>query len=102
MQKKSKKLTPLSLHSVSENQSLLTMPPWKNTYLLGAIFLSFTLHFVILYTPFLSLIFQITPLSFSEWVAVFKFSIPVMLVDEFLKFLSRNFIYNFGKFTIKS
>jgi len=85
-----------AINSVSENQSLLTMPPWKNTYLLGAIFLSFTLHFVILYTPFLSLIFQITPLSFSEWVAVFKFSIPVLLVDEFLKFLSRNFIYDFN------
>jgi len=84
-----------AVNSVSENQSLLTMPPWKNTYLLGAIFLSFALHFVILYTPFLSLIFQITPLSFSEWVAVFKFSIPVMLVDELLKFLSRNFIYNY-------
>lgn len=84
-----------AINSVSENQSLLTMPPWKNNYLCGAIFLSFALHFVILYTPFLSLIFQITPLSFAEWVAVFKFSIPVLLVDEFLKFLSRNFIYEY-------
>jgi Ca2+ transporting ATPase len=81
-----------AINSVSENQSLLTMPPWKNTYLLGAIALSFALHFMILYTPFLALIFQITPLTFSEWVAVFKFSIPVILLDEILKFLSRNLV----------
>ena len=30
-----------AVNSVSENQSLLTMPPWKNGYLLGAIALSF-------------------------------------------------------------
>ena len=58
--------------------------------LLGAIMLSFTLHFVTLYIPFLSLICQVTPLSFAEWVAVIKISISLLLVDEFL---SRYFIY---------
>lgn len=35
--------------SVSENQSLLRMPPWENVWLLGAICLSMSLHFLILY-----------------------------------------------------
>merc|ERR550532_2674767 len=39
-----------ALNSVSENQSLALMPPWVNPYLLGAMALSFSLHFVILYT----------------------------------------------------
>jgi hypothetical protein len=41
-------------HSLSENQSLLTMPPWVNRYLIGATTLSMTLHFAILYIPFLA------------------------------------------------
>lgn len=36
-------------HSVSENQSLLRMPPWLNIWLLGAIIMSMALHFLILY-----------------------------------------------------
>lgn len=35
--------------SLSENQSLLRMPPWENIWLLGAICLSMSLHFLILY-----------------------------------------------------
>lgn len=40
--------------SLSENQSLLTMPPTANVWLLGAIALSMTQHFLILYTPLLA------------------------------------------------
>ena len=40
--------------SLSENQSLLTMPPTANIWLLGAIGLSMTQHFLILYTPVLA------------------------------------------------
>lgn len=39
----------LSISSLSENQSLLRMPPWENIWLLGAICLSMSLHFLILY-----------------------------------------------------
>jgi hypothetical protein len=37
--------------SLSENQSLLKMPPWYNKYLLFAIALSMSLHMMILYIP---------------------------------------------------
>ena len=43
-----------ALNSVSEDQSILSMPPWDNWYLIGADTLSLALHFVILYTPFLT------------------------------------------------
>ncbi|XP_042074792.1 sarcoplasmic/endoplasmic reticulum calcium ATPase 3-like [Haplochromis burtoni] len=79
-----------ALNSLSENQSLLRMPPWVNIWLLGAIILSLSLHFLILYVEPLPLIFQVTPLRWSQWIVVLKISFPVILLDEALKYLSRN------------
>ncbi|KAI2651452.1 Sarcoplasmic/endoplasmic reticulum calcium ATPase 2 [Labeo rohita] len=76
-----------ALNSVSENQSLLRMPPWENVWLLGAICLSMSLHFLILY-----MIFQITPLNVTQWLMVLKISLPVILLDEVLKFAARNYL----------
>lgn len=42
---------PCALHSVSENQSLLRMPPWLNPWLLAAVAMSMALHFLILLVP---------------------------------------------------
>merc|ERR1719244_749512 len=80
-----------ALNSVSENQSLALMPPWVNPYLLGAMALSFSLHFVILYTDFLNVVFNISALTFDQWMVVLKFSLPVLLLDEALKFVARNY-----------
>ncbi|XP_041456797.1 sarcoplasmic/endoplasmic reticulum calcium ATPase 2-like isoform X1 [Lytechinus variegatus] len=79
-----------ALNSLSENQSLTVMPPWSNMWLLGAIALSMSLHFVILYVDILSTVFQITPLNMAEWMAVLKISLPVILLDEMLKFMARS------------
>ncbi|XP_054857334.1 sarcoplasmic/endoplasmic reticulum calcium ATPase 3 [Eublepharis macularius] len=79
-----------ALNSVSENQSLLRMPPWLNLWLLGAIVMSMALHFLILSVKPLPLIFQVTPLRWAQWVVVMKISLPVILLDEGLKYLSRN------------
>merc|ERR1719481_1567718 len=81
----------MALNSVSENQSLAVMPPWVNPYLLGAMALSFSLHFVILYTDFLNVVFNISALTFDQWMVVLKFSMPVLLLDEALKFVARNY-----------
>ncbi len=37
-----------ALNALSENGSLLKIPPWVNPYLLVAMAISFSLHFVIL------------------------------------------------------
>jgi Ca2+ transporting ATPase len=43
-----------AMNSLSENESLLTLPLWSNLYLCGAISLSMALHFLILYVPALA------------------------------------------------
>ena len=41
-----------AMNSLSEDESLLRLPLWKNMYLVAAITLSMVLHFMILYVPF--------------------------------------------------
>ncbi|XP_071992241.1 sarcoplasmic/endoplasmic reticulum calcium ATPase 3 [Engystomops pustulosus] len=79
-----------ALNSLSENQSLLRMPPWLNIWLLGAIVMSMALHFLILYVKPMPLIFQVTPLNCCQWAVVMKISLPVILLDEGLKYISRH------------
>ncbi|RAL37444.1 hypothetical protein DM860_000138 [Cuscuta australis] len=78
-----------SLNALSEDGSLLTMPPWVNPWLLLAMAVSFGLHFLILYVPFLARVFGIVPLSLNEWLLVLAVAFPVILVDEILKCVGR-------------
>merc|ERR1711871_257783 len=78
-----------ALNALSEDGSLLQMPPWVNPWLLIAMFISFALHFLILYVDFFADIFSIVPLSVNEWLLVLAFSFPVILIDEVLKFVGR-------------
>ncbi|MBA0579021.1 hypothetical protein Gorai_021289 [Gossypium raimondii] len=79
-----------SLNALSEDSSLLTLPPWRNTWLLVAMSVSFGLHCLILYVPFLANMFGVVPLSLNEWFLVILVSIPVVLIDETLKFFGRS------------
>ncbi|TYI35085.1 hypothetical protein ES332_A03G051300v1 [Gossypium tomentosum] len=78
-----------SLNALSEDGSLLTMPPWVNPWLLLAMSISFGLHFLILYVPFLAQVFGIVPLSLNEWLMVLAVAFPVILIDEVLKCIGR-------------
>merc|ERR1719409_2618094 len=76
-------------NALSEDGSLLQMPPWANPWLLVAMFVSIGLHFLILYVPWMAQIFQIVPLTYNDWVLVMAFSMPVIFIDEVLKFCGR-------------
>lgn len=78
-----------SLNALSEDNSLVRMPPWRNPWLLVAMLVSFGLHIVILYVPFLASVFNIVPLSLNEWLLVILVSAPVILIDEMLKYVGR-------------
>lgn len=59
-----------AMNSLSENQSLVSMPPWSNMWLVGSMALSFTLHFVILYVEVLSVstVPVVTRIQLSLWI----------------------------------
>ncbi|KAK4478314.1 hypothetical protein RD792_017603 [Penstemon davidsonii] len=80
-----------ALNNLSENQSLLVIPPWSNLWLLGSIVLTMLLHILILYVEPLSILFSVSPLSWTEWTVVLYLSFPVIIIDEILKFVSRNY-----------
>ncbi|KAK4476318.1 hypothetical protein RD792_015463 [Penstemon davidsonii] len=78
-----------SLNALSEDNSLVRMPPWRNPWLLVAMSVSFGLHCLVLYVPFLANVFGIVPLSLNEWLLVVLVSAPVIVIDELLKFVGR-------------
>ncbi|RUS15310.1 putative calcium-transporting ATPase sarcoplasmic/endoplasmic reticulum type, partial [Endogone sp. FLAS-F59071] len=81
-----------AINSLSENESLLTLPLWTNPYLVVSIGLSMALHFMILYVPFFTTLFAIVPLNLAEWQAVLWISLPVLFIDEALKWVSRTWV----------
>jgi len=78
-----------ALNALSEDGSLLQMPPWANPYLLLAMVVSIGLHIVILYVPVFASVFSIVPLTYNDWVLTMAFSSPVILIDEVLKAFGR-------------
>eukprot|EP00933_Yihiella_yeosuensis_P038034 TRINITY_DN32008_c0_g1_i1.p1 TRINITY_DN32008_c0_g1~~TRINITY_DN32008_c0_g1_i1.p1 ORF type:complete len:1037 (-),score=234.98 TRINITY_DN32008_c0_g1_i1:88-3198(-) len=79
-----------AFNALSEDGSLIQMPPWTNPWLILACMGSVSVHFVILYTPFLAKIFAVCPLDWHDWQLVMLFSIPVVIIDEVLKFFGRS------------
>lgn len=69
-------------NALSQSESLLTLPLWKNMKLVYAIALSMILHFSVLYVPFLQTLFQVSPLGLDEWKAVVWISAPVLYVSQ--------------------
>ena len=80
-----------AMNALSSSESLITLPLWKNMMLIYAICLSMALHFALLYVPFLQGLFSVVPLNWTEWKAVLYISLPIIPLDEGLKFLERKF-----------
>jgi len=99
-----------ALNAISENESVLCFPPFRNPLLIGAVMLSLSLHYLVMYCPIMCNLFNVAPLGvpgvdpraitsetrwflvptdFTEWKAILVLSFPVMLLDEVLKFVTR-------------
>eukprot|EP00931_Biecheleriopsis_adriatica_P020101 TRINITY_DN13521_c1_g1_i1.p1 TRINITY_DN13521_c1_g1~~TRINITY_DN13521_c1_g1_i1.p1 ORF type:complete len:1040 (-),score=270.85 TRINITY_DN13521_c1_g1_i1:70-3189(-) len=78
-----------AFNALSEDGSLVQMPPWANPYLIVAASISIGFHLVILYIPVLANIFGVVPLTGHDWLLVMAFSVPVIFIDEVLKFIGR-------------
>uniref|UniRef100_A0A7R9V2G2 Cation-transporting P-type ATPase C-terminal domain-containing protein n=1 Tax=Chlamydomonas euryale TaxID=1486919 RepID=A0A7R9V2G2_9CHLO len=78
-----------ALNNLSEDASLLSTPPWDNFWLLGAIATSMALHFLVLYVPFFASVFGVAAIGWHEWQMITYLSLPVIFIDEVMKFISR-------------
>merc|ERR1712216_1015892 len=78
-----------ALNAISEDNSLLTLNPFVNWWLIAAIASSILLHVMIVEVPFFNDIFSIYVLNSQEWTAVFAFSLPVIIIEEVLKYFGR-------------
>ena len=79
----------LALCSVAETSSILVTPPWANGWLVAATSASFAMHLAIMYVPALAQVFGLVPLSAGEWGMVAALSLPVVVVDEGMKWVTR-------------
>lgn len=78
-----------ALNALSDESSILTVGIFANPLLLIAMTLSIGLHCVICYLPFFENIFGTVALTTNDWLLVLAFSLPVVLLDEFLKVIVR-------------
>ena len=73
-----------AMNALSEDGSLLTMPPWCNKWLLVAIVVSLGLHMVIMYIPALASLLEITALDFKvrccSWPLLLLAPLPLQLL----------------------
>jgi Ca2+-transporting ATPase len=79
-----------AVNALSENQSIISIGFFSNIYLLQAIALSVALHCIILYVPFFNTLFSVVPLDIYDWGLVLAFSFPVVIIEEYLKKLTRD------------
>ncbi len=78
-----------ALNALSERESLVAFPPWRNWWLVGAIALSLLQHVAILFFTPLQGIFCFVWLTADEWLIVLLVSAPVVLLDEAFKLYAR-------------
>lgn len=73
----------------SETKSLLTIGLFSNQWLLLATSFVLFLQFVLVYAPFMHLIFKTVPLSLEQWMQIVAITAPIVLVDELRKAIVR-------------
>lgn len=78
-----------ALNCRSHKLSIFQMNPFSNLYLIGALTIVVLLQMFALYTSFGQKILHTTPLSLSEWSAIFLIASSIIVAEEIRKFLYR-------------
>ncbi len=83
-----------ALGCVSVDNSIFNVPPTRNPWLILGITVPFLLHLGLIYSenlglPALSESFGLQPLSSKDWIEVLKWSVPILALDEALKWVGR-------------
>jgi Ca2+-transporting ATPase len=73
----------------SEYQSVFTIGPFTNRWMLGAVALSFSLVLLVVYVPFLAPFFDTVPLSLRDWLVMLPFFFASPVAMELVKLYFR-------------
>jgi len=73
----------------SETKSLFSLSFFSNRWLLVATSFVLFLQIVLIYVPFMQIIFATVPLSLAQWGLVVGVSAPIIVIDEFHKWFVR-------------
>jgi Ca2+-transporting ATPase len=84
-----------ALSAVSVESSIFKLGPQKNPFLIIGVAIPLMLHIAVMYSGYLKLgglgqSLGIVPLSVENWITVLKFSGPILIVEELLKFIGRS------------
>lgn len=75
-----------ALCSISIDSSIFRVGPQKNPWLLLGVSVPFAFNLAIIYTPALEQSFGLSPLDGNDWLKVLAWSLPIVLIDEALKY----------------
>ena len=78
-----------ALCTVSVNNSIFVVGPQRNPWLMLGVAVPFVLNLAIIYTPAFEKNFGLVPLSGDDWIKVFLWSLPVVIIEEALKLKSK-------------
>ena len=73
----------------SENESVFTMNPFSNMFLVGATLVVIVLQLLVVYAPVLQGVFHTVPLALSEWLLIIAVAFSIIVVEETRKFFMR-------------
>lgn len=83
-----------AVNALSEDSSIFKVGLFCNPWLIIACCLSLFLHNLIIYIPFFANIFSVTSMDLNDWILVFMFSFPVIIIEEILKIISKLTTYD--------
>ncbi|MDZ7669879.1 MAG: cation-translocating P-type ATPase C-terminal domain-containing protein [Gammaproteobacteria bacterium] len=74
-----------ALSSRSETRSLFQIPFFANPFLVIAVPLAQAIHIAAMYTPGLSDVLQLSPISLQQWLILLSVALILLLVEELHK-----------------
>ena len=77
----------------SDRRSFFKVPVLSNKYLLGAVLISLIANFVLIYTPPLATLFQLSPIPLIDWFVIIPLSFLTVAAEEMIKWYWRRHKY---------
>ncbi|PIP55645.1 MAG: ATPase [Candidatus Zambryskibacteria bacterium CG_4_9_14_3_um_filter_42_9] len=76
-------------NSRSETESIFSMNPWGNKFLIAGTFVAFLFQLLAVYHPFFQTFLRTVPLGFSDWLIIITLATSIILVEEMRKLVNR-------------